>query len=88
MIERGRYQGWRPVHVPGMQMGLSAVCITGKCSASAPPPEGSDTADLAYVNEWMGFHLRCTGHDLFAEIHRKPVRWCPPTPPEPGTAST
>ncbi|MGW5676382.1 DUF7848 domain-containing protein [Streptomyces sp. NPDC003860] len=94
MIERGRYKGWRSVHVLAEDIVVSAECITGgpQCGAKMPPPEDGECAGHDDVDEWMELHLRLTGHDLFVEIHREPVRWGPPTPyaepePEPRAAS-
>ncbi|MEU5973208.1 hypothetical protein [Streptomyces sp. NPDC047315] len=88
MIERGQYKGWRSVRMLGEDIVVSAVCITGtpECGARMPePPDGhGERVGHDDVDEWMEFHLRTTGHDLFAELHREPVRWGPPTPhPEP-----
>lgn len=46
-----------------------------------PGPDGGGRHTHDDVDAWMEAHLRTTGHDLFTEIHREPVRWGPPTPP-------
>ncbi|MFH8616600.1 hypothetical protein ACH4E8_16180 [Streptomyces sp. NPDC017979] len=91
MIERGRYKGWRSIRALDEDIVVSAVCITGKpeCGVQMPSPESGQRHGHDDVDEWMEFHLRLTGHDLFTEIHREPVRWGPPTPhPETGITRT
>ncbi|MGW5675744.1 DUF7848 domain-containing protein [Streptomyces sp. NPDC003860] len=70
---------------------VSAVCSTGepRCGAQIPPPQGSERHAHDDVDAWMEDHLRATGHDLFTEIHREPVRWGPPAARSgPGAAGT
>ncbi|MFH8616912.1 hypothetical protein ACH4E8_17790 [Streptomyces sp. NPDC017979] len=85
MIERGRYKGWRSIHPLPQDITVSAICTP--CGAQMPLPADGERHDHDDVDEWMEFHLRLTGHDLFTETHHEPVRWGPPTPhpehPEP-----
>ncbi|MFI1825138.1 hypothetical protein ACH41E_01620 [Streptomyces sp. NPDC020412] len=82
MIQQGQYKGWRSVHPLAEDIVVTAMCTTGQpeCGAHMPPPQDGQRHSHDDIDAWMEDHLRATGHDLFAEIHREPVRWGPPSP--------